>query len=356
MFRRQSHRGFTLIELLVVIAIIAILVALLLPAVQQARESARKSQCLNNLKQLGIALHNYHEAHQTFPPGQINSQFIGTINPTDRRNTDPSEAVIANGGPNRNLHGTSWMLQILPHIDQQQIYDMWNFDFNVRNNGDGTLTTTIGNVNVVLKPAQTDINVFYCPSRRSDMNVARYNFVNRIDQDPEFWRKGGNDYAGCIGSGIGFNDVGITQFPFRSTWHLTPEQVQNQPNAPYGDLGPNVSWHAGVFYVNSSTAIRDITDGTSNCIMVGERSILNNAVDRVRQSSDGWAWGGAATLFGTRDGINKDLHFDNPGSSHKQGANFLFVDGKARQMSENMDLETFQNLGNIANGLAVTDF
>ena len=359
---RRCYRGFTLIELLVVIAIIAILVALLLPAVQQAREAARKSQCLNNLKQIGTALHNYHDAHKTFPPGQINSLFLGTQNPNDRRETDPTEATIVNG---IGLHGTSWMVHILPFVDQAQVYDQWDFDVNVRNNGDGTIATTIGNLNVLLRPAQVEIPVFYCPSRRGDMNVAKYPNVLRIDPDSAFWNKGGNDYAGCIGSGIGFDDT-ITTFPYRATWHLTPEQVQDQPLAPYGDLGPNPAWHAGVFYVNSHIQIRDISDGTSNVIIVGERDILNgrvgagnigaNQIDRLLQSSDGWAWGGAATLFGTRYGVNKGVHFDNAGSVHEQMAHFLFVDGKARSLSENLDRTTYKNLGNIANGIPVSEF
>src|SRR3954451_15240789 len=96
----RSKRGFTLIELLVVIAIIAVLIALLLPAVQQAREAARRTQCRNNLKQIGLALHNYHDAHKIFPPGE-------TSNGTD----DP-------------LYGHGPGVDILPYIDQATVYNM----------------------------------------------------------------------------------------------------------------------------------------------------------------------------------------------------------------------------------------
>src|SRR5687767_15656460 len=116
MARFRSRFGFTLIELLVVIAIIAILIALLLPAVQQAREAARRTQCKNNLKQLGLALHNYLDVHGRFPIGQ---QFRGTWD-----GTNDSAGAAGNGGT-----GFAWGSYVLPFIDQAPLYNQ--FDFNV---------------------------------------------------------------------------------------------------------------------------------------------------------------------------------------------------------------------------------
>ncbi|MFG0295400.1 MAG: DUF1559 domain-containing protein, partial [Maioricimonas sp. JB045] len=109
----SRRRGFTLIELLVVIAIIAILVALLLPAVQQAREAARRSQCKNNLKQIGLALHNYHDTHGSFPPGYI-ARYVSA--------TDPASAET---GP-----GFAWGTMILPFLDQSPTYNQLNFSLD----------------------------------------------------------------------------------------------------------------------------------------------------------------------------------------------------------------------------------
>jgi prepilin-type N-terminal cleavage/methylation domain-containing protein/prepilin-type processing-associated H-X9-DG protein len=362
MARRGRVKGFTLIELLVVIGIVALLVALLLPAVQQARETARNAQCQNNLKQIGIALHNYHISHRMFPPGQIATIFLDSSSASGRRYTDPMEALNPMSAT-LGYHGTSWMLHILPYIDQQQVYDLWNLALNVRENGDGSNTTTINGVVVTITPAQTDIPGFYCPSRRSQMKADEWIYVHRVDPDNAVWSKGGNDYAGCIGSGLAFYDTVTTGTPVnqqRGTYHLTSAQIQALPLPPeYCSEG----FHRGIFSVNSSTSERDVKDGVTHTLMVGEVLRLNQQPDplipnvELRQSSDGWAWGGAATLFTTRNPPNQGLHFDNSGSDHTGGnVNFLLVDGSVRSLNEDMDRDTFLAIGNMANGIPIENF
>ncbi len=361
MSRRHIHRGFTLIELLVVIAIIAILVALLLPAVQQARESARRAQCQNNLHNIGLALHNYVAAHRVFPPGQVNRLFLPPVQSVVEidtailRQANPTEALLTNQD-GFGVHGTSWMLHILPFIDQAVLYNNWDFDVNVFLNGrpvlDNDTTFDSGTVFDVeggdkltlnlLRPPETDIAVYYCPSRRNNMELQRFTWMNRIGN----FLEGGNDYGGCIGSGVGFDDI------TKATFHLTPTQVEFDGTLTFGPR----TLHVGIFYVNSSTRMVDITDGTSNVLMVGEVMRLNNATDETRQSNDGWAWGGAATLFGTRIGINKGIHFDNAGSEHIGLAQFVLADGSVRQISENINIVLFRNLGNMRNSIPVKGF
>jgi prepilin-type N-terminal cleavage/methylation domain-containing protein/prepilin-type processing-associated H-X9-DG protein len=366
--RSQRRVGFTLIELLVVIAVIAILVSLLLPAVQRAREAARRSQCSNNLRQLGIALQSYHDQHKLFPPGQVSFLYGGGFTPTTQRYAFPLEATttvvgaaggvgsdggvpsfVTTLGPGANLHGTSWMLFILPAIEQARIYDLWNFNFNVAYNGNIPTNLNVGTGPVSIYPAQWDIPTFYCPSRRANLQVARYNNVFRVNPN---WTGGGNDYGGCGGSGVLFFDSN-QQISNRALWDLMPGQLQNFPTTT---LAP-ATLHRGVFYNNSNVRIDDIIDGTTNVIIVGEvmrlNGVLNAAVNPLLQSSDGWAWGGAATLFSTRLGLNKGVHYDNPGSAHNDVANFAMADGSVRVISQNINLTVFQNLGNIANSIPV---
>ena len=229
-----------MIELLVVIAIIAILVALLLPAVQQAREAARRTQCKNNLKQLAVALHNYEETHTTFPPGLI------TVNPT-------ATVVICSLGigfgasdswteaqSGAGVHGTSWLLQILPYVEKTTLYEAWDFELSPSGN------RIVG---------ETDIPFFYCPSRRSSARSDARMFQG--------WLRGGNDYGGCLGACNGFHDCGTHEF-----WRVA---TGNRPEAPC----------KGMFRVNSATRLSEVTDGTSGWTTL-------EVVGPVSQSAGGW--------------------------------------------------------------------
>ena len=376
MSRRAIRRGFTLIELLVVISIIAILVAILLPAVQQAREAARRSQCQNHLKQMGVALHNYHTAHGVFPPGMIVSRFLNT-NGTLQTN-DPFEPLDPTGLNLSGLHGDSWMLHILPFMDYATVYQAYQeCDGNVFFHG--TLVPLIcPSTNPLLNGSPAilnDIPAFYCPSRRSNMDSIKLNNTYRVDSA---YTKGGNDYGGCAGSGIIVDDSSETIVGngsvLRNVFTLTPAQAALPINVDFAQNGLNM----GIFFVNSSIRVTDVSDGTSNVLMVGELArfrtppLANQDVRRI--SSDGWAWGGAATLFTTspnpsllppsnvvprnlnRGGINKRDHYTSPASEHLGLAQFCLADGSVRSLSENINDGILANLGNIASGVAVGQF
>jgi len=344
----MRRRGFTLIELLVVIVIIAVLVAMLLPAVQKAREAARRSQCSNNLKQIGLALHNYHTTHGRFPPGMVARTWLGGTSPTDLRTTDPNEALNPNLQQAQGTHGTSWIFHILPELDKGTVYKDWNLGMNVYANSDKTLNP--------LQPAIEEIPALLCPSR--PRNAANFQYIRRVN--PAF-QTGGNDYSGCIGSGVAFDDSQNNP-QSRPVYHLTPENLQNPLVAL--DFIPQAK-NMGAFSVNSSIKERDISDGMTNVILVGEHDRLNfaslppnnlNIQLSDLQSNDGWAWGGAATLFSTRSGINKKLHYDGAGSAHPQIAQFLRGDGSAASVSENINQLVYENIGSISDGATVPTF
>ncbi len=219
---RHHHHGFTLIELLVVMAIIAILVALLLPAVQQAREAARRSQCKNNLKQLGLALHNYAETCGTFPPGRI-----VYISPSD--DMTPS----ANGGATTgNGNCFSAFAQMLPQLDQGVIFNQINF-----NSGPDTAANTTMSI------VQPD--VFLCPTDLGLRNLAQ---------------------------GTGF--AGVTNYVL-NTGTTFSVSLNNPSRTPV----------TGIFYENSKVRFRDIVDGTSQTVCISEQ-VLSDPGDPANNAGN----------------------------------------------------------------------
>jgi prepilin-type N-terminal cleavage/methylation domain-containing protein len=361
---RRKARGFTLIELLVVIAIIAILVAILLPAVQRAREAANKSRCLNNIKQMVLGMHNYHDTHTVFPPGQLVTQWVNTNGPaTAPQYVNPIE-------PYSNIQtfgyqGSSWMFHLLPYIEQGNVYQLWRPDFNVFGNSEITFYNGVNSPWLVVgyAPAQTDIPSFYCPSRRGNLGITgKFSHNKYIDTDapvrivnPPGVRGGGTDYAGCSGSGILFNDV------TRSLWDLTPAQLQVANTGStfnYNQRGPNI----GMFYANSSVRMGDIKDGTTQTIMIAEAErfetlkILPQNRTLYQIASDGWAWGGPATLLSTFDGPNKRLNYAFAGGPHDDVIQVGLADGSARPVSQSIGLNIWQGLGNISGGIPVQNF
>jgi len=209
--RRQP--GFTLVELLVVIAIIGVLVALLLPAVQAAREAARRSQCTNNLKQHGLALHNFHDVNRRFPPGTAN-------------NMPPFGTAT---GPR---WGASWMVYIMPGLEMNAIAEKWKWDVHYTDNNNRAL---IGDL---ATPANPQFAVYKCPSSA---------LSNTVSLEPAYSMLA--DYVAIAGSANNFGNLtGVEQ-----------SDTDNGPSARNGAL-----------YYNSKVNMAGITDGTSHTLLVSE--------------------------------------------------------------------------------------
>jgi prepilin-type N-terminal cleavage/methylation domain-containing protein/prepilin-type processing-associated H-X9-DG protein len=364
---QPRSRAFTLIELLVVIAIIAVLIALLLPAVQAAREAARRSQCVNNMKQLGLALANYHSSNDCFPPGALDTMRAG-----------PPAAVTTT-----NYTSWSWIAYMLPSMEQGAIYNAINFQLGT-GQGDaiaGRIASTV---------VGTRINSLLCPSASTPAgNVTSWS-------GPSIPAPG-NSYFGSVGSSLEYDG--------------------NQTSGP-----PN-----GVIqYRGRSLGIRDIRDGTSNTIAIGEFLIgdfnsskitllsdigdapgtLPNGITRNSQSvnmpygatgggsniinwlvsckttlatagtnksfqGDTWAFGVFGHALGNfvlgpnpkypncLDQTSSASDFDRPGvfsasSFHSGGANVGMADGSVRFLKESVSLQTVWAIGSRDQGEVVS--
>lgn len=338
--RNLSKRGFTLIELLVVIAIIAILIALLLPAVQQAREAARRTQCKNNLKQIGLALHNYHDVFNKFPIG-------------------------ANTGQNRTF-GLSWWAGAMPYFDQANMYNKLTFDGQhpgwTRNGQSG------GELNGMAADGQS-FSMMLCPSSPL-----------RTMKDT------GSGYITCMPQYVGVNGAtNDTEIPPRWT-NQTPPQ-RNYTGCCGSVTAGGITSGGGVLVRNRAFGIRDLTDGTTNTIMVGEQSdfvenIADPASGKAHQinANHGWLMG----THGNRDGngMNNNRAFntttiryppnstargiagvgnnDGPNnglfSAHTGGVQVLLSDGSCRFLSENIDMLSLRYLATRNDGRTIGEW
>jgi prepilin-type N-terminal cleavage/methylation domain-containing protein/prepilin-type processing-associated H-X9-DG protein len=287
------RRAFTLVELLVVIAIIGVLVALLLPAIQAAREAARRSQCKNNLKQIGLALHNYESTRRTFPPGYT------------------SAATVVNGpgtGP-----GWGWGAYILPHLEESSI----QIDFKRE------ITDPLyDQVRTLTLP------VFRCPSDSVEL--------------PLFPVQGGSSNT-------------LTQLAFSNYVGV----AGTYEVSVYPDEG------TGVLFRNKSIAIKQITDGLSHTLMIGERdshkspettwvgAITNSVIPPLNPTYDNE---GPPVLILTNTGTVADDrvpnnaldHVEDSNSAHPQGVHFMFADGSVQAINNDIDPNVWVALGTRA--------
>lgn len=308
----RNHAGFTLIELLVVIAIIAILIALLLPAVQQAREAARRSTCKNNLKQIGLALHNYHDVFTSFP---IN--LYGGYGDT-----------AGVGGTTQNSKSWGWLVSLLPYLDQAPLY----------NSCDPGNNTILGSGHL-----DTIVSVFLCPSDPAPAVITESNG----------YTTGGlpvarTDYKGVMGSDW--------------QWGAYSNNVVTTPG---GDSFAN---NNGLFFTLSYRKYRkmsNISDGTSNTTVVGE-SIANEAF-AADSNGPGWSWMNAAECTATCAVPINTYDLKSPisfpwdvrysfSSPHVGGAHFLLADGAVRFLSENIDLALYRDLSSVDGGEVIGEF
>jgi prepilin-type N-terminal cleavage/methylation domain-containing protein/prepilin-type processing-associated H-X9-DG protein len=302
------RRGLTLIELLVVIAIIAVLIGLLLPAVQKVREAANRAQCLNNLHQIALATHVYHDTNQKFPTGWHKPDSVA----------------------GRPTGGTNLWVQLLPYIEQDNLYRRWDNDDN-RNN-------VAGGTNAV--QAQV-LKLLLCPSDPLPQPVVYFNAP--IAQPWTFGYYGMSSYGGNGGTrSFTYSGSGITQ--------------------------------DGIFFRDSSVCLLGVTDGASNTFLFGERYHRDSQFDlqggSISQMGRWACIAGLGTLamveLSTPVPINYkvapggDLSTQEDrgcafGSGHPGGANFAFADGSVRFVSDSIPLRTLQALSTRDGGEVIPD-
>ena len=316
-----AQRGFTLVELLVVIAIIAVLVGLFLPAVQMAREAARRMSCTNNLRQLALAAHHYHDANGRFPTGaRLPVDVAGT----------PS------GGTN------AWV-ELLPYFEQGNLYRNWDYEDN-RNNVTGGKNATQAKI----------IHVLICPSDPLPSERVWELTAETAASPP--WSRGFyglSSYGGSAGK----------------------RAVHTGGPPAFSRISRD-----GMFYLASNIAMPDVQDGTSNTFLFGERFHHDPEFDRQRPnvwpdatSVGGWGrWGyvaNAGAMFQVTLHTAAPINYRAPpegdfstlenrgcafGSGHPGGANFAFTDGSARFVRDMLPLATLQALSTRAGGEAAS--
>jgi prepilin-type N-terminal cleavage/methylation domain-containing protein len=349
--RRRDRRGFTLIELLVVIAIIAVLAAILLPAVQRAREAARRTQCLNNLKQLGLACQNYHDTHKCFPSGDIDMGFPTTpfadpydvsqyVTFTQSAQLGMQQRYDVNGNlilPPANLAVYSWVMAapwswhafILPQIEQSTIgvrFDLYKNDV------------------VNLNAMQIPIPIYMCPSALLPSPRPSATSTGNGASSPTV--PVGESAAAVTGGGYAYST-------YRGVMGAQP--VNDAPSD-----ASTVDWmQNGVLYPNSAVKISDITDGTSNTIMIGDSRYGfwgdgSSCCARFRNDrwtptdfDNYWFWQPQPPV------LTPAIQYFSFGSLHDDSVIFALCDGSSRPIAKTIDKGLIRKLATRAEGTPI---
>jgi len=340
------RRGFTLVELLVVIAIIGVLVALLLPAVQAAREASRRIKCSNNVKQLALALHNYHDTMNVFPPGNLYPA-----------GASGSATVTANASgcywstSSSTLPGAPWTVLILPYIEQKPLHDSLNFNIEFNS------YLNIGTQTVNTQRCEVPIAAFRCPSYA--LPPHRWVLPTAVAGTEPRYAKFVNNYYACMGGGA----------------ILTGTANNNdgcyQPNVPGGSIAQFTN---GLIGVNTRNGLKHCSDGTSNVVLVGESAyqgieLLRGWFNGMRTNANGGnqPLGNIAGTAGVPNGgqrhyvnfqgtTTSNLNIHNAlntlyfGSNHVGGCQIAMADASVQFLNENINLALYQRLGAMDDG------
>lgn len=284
----QRQRAFTLVELLVVIAIIGVLVALLLPAVQAAREAARRTQCINNLKQIGLACHNYHDTFHFLPNSRKDANY-------------------------------TWMVPILPQLEQPALYAKWN-------------VATSSYSSQLAEVREAKINVYFCPSRRSS-GTARHVDEPQDGAATPLYKSTVGDYAICTG------DSSVVQTGDYWQWNGQHTPANGVGIIWNGNMGQSPAVLAGGPKFKQ-VAFREITDGTSNTLLIGDKHVYIQKLYDFAQYGDGGAFNGdkghSHRMVGPNLPLTKGPHDQTKrafGSWHAGATNFVLVDGSVRSFA-----------------------
>lgn len=317
------RKAFTLVELLVVIAIIGMLVALLLPAVQAAREAARRLQCVNHLKQIALAFQNHHDAQKFLPTGGWYERWSGV----PERGFDSDQP----GG---------WGYTTLPFIEEQALFDL------------GKGLTGAARLQAGTKRQQTPLEVHYCPSRRS---TELYPFS--IDppshpHDLHLLTKGTpvakNDYAANAGDGT------------YAAGFVVPQSLAEGDSPTFPWVGLNAT---GISFTRSKVRVKSITDGTTHTYLMGEKYLdANGYTNGICCGDDQSLYHGYngdlfrftnPSLLGPRQDQAGFNDYDNFGSAHPGAFNMAMCDGSVQNISYEIDLQIHKNLGNRKDGIPI---